>query len=88
MIYRDWADVLPEARRELDRADAIVVVGTEAERAAFAALPGYDQLGLVQDSKVVTLDDEQVAALSVSSVLSLPAVVDEVSGRIGRAVER
>ena len=85
----DLSATLPATRLvELDRADAIVVVGTEAERAAFAALPGYDQLSLVQDSKVVTLDDEQVAALSVSSVLSLPAVVDEVSGRIGRAVER
>lgn len=80
---------LPAARlAELDRADALMVVGTEAERAAFAALPGYDQLSLVQESKVVTLDDEQVAALSFNSVLSLPSVVDEVSGRIGRAIER
>ena len=72
----------------LDRADAIMVVGTEAERAAFAALPGYAQLDLVQQSKVVTLDDEQSAALSFGSVLSLPSVVDELSGRIARAIER
>ena len=72
----------------LDRADAIMVVGTEAERAAFAALPGYGQLNLVQQSKVVTLDDEQSAALSFGSVLSLPSVVDELSGRIARAIER
>jgi iron complex transport system substrate-binding protein len=72
----------------LDRADAIMVVGTEAERAAFAALPGYGQLNLVQQSKVVTLDDEQSAALSFGTVLSLPSVVDELSGRIARAVER
>jgi iron complex transport system substrate-binding protein len=72
----------------LDRADAIVVVGTEAERAAFTALPGYGQLNLVQQSKVVTLDDEQSAALSYGTVLSLPSVVDELSGRIARAVER
>ena len=72
----------------LDRADALMVFGTEAERAAFTALPGYGQLTLVQQSKVVTLDDEQSAALSFGSVLSLPSVVDEVSGRIARAVER
>ncbi len=72
----------------LDRADALVVVGTEAERAAFTALPGYGQLSLVQQSKVVTLDDEQSAALSFGSVLSLASVVDELSGRIARAVER
>ena len=72
----------------LDRMDAIVVVGTEAERAAFESLPGYGQLRLVQQYKVVTLDDEQSAALSFGSVLSLPSVVDEVTGRIERAVER
>jgi iron complex transport system substrate-binding protein len=83
-----YATLPAERLAELDRADAILVVGTEAERAALAALPGYDQLSLVQESKVVTLDDEQVAALSINSVLSLPSVVDEVSGRIGRAVER
>ena len=72
----------------LDRADALMVIGTDAERAAFTALPGYSQLNLVQRSKVVTLDDEQSAALSFGSVLSLPSVVDEVTGRIGRAVQR
>jgi iron complex transport system substrate-binding protein len=78
------ADQLPA----LDRADALVLVGTEAERTAFTALPGYGQLSLVQQSKVVTLDDEQSDALSFGSVLSLSSVVDELSGRIARAVER
>lgn len=72
----------------LDRADALMVFGTDAERAAFTAMPGYRQLNLVQQSKVVTLDEEQSAALSFGSVLSLPSVVDEVTGRIARAVER
>jgi iron complex transport system substrate-binding protein len=72
----------------LNQADAIMVVGTEAERAAFAALPGYGRLSVVQQSKVVTLDDEQSAALSFGSVLSLPSVVAELSGRIARAIER
>ena len=72
----------------LDDADALVVAGTPAEQAAFAALPGYGQLKLVQESKVVTLDDEQSAALAFGSVLSLPAVADEVAGRLARAVGR
>jgi iron complex transport system substrate-binding protein len=72
----------------LDRADVLMVVGTEAERTAFTALPGYGQLNLVRDSKVVTLDDDQSAALGFGSVLSLPWVLDELTGRIARAVER
>lgn len=71
-----------------DNSDALLVPGTQAEQAAFAALPGYGQLQLVQDSKVVNLDDEQSAALAFGSVLSLPAVLDEVAGRLSRAVER
>jgi len=72
----------------LDRADVLMVDGTEAERAAIAALPGYGQLNLVQQSKVVTLDDEQSAALAFNTVLSLPSVLSELSGRIANAVER
>ena len=72
----------------LDRSDALVVIGTEAERNQFAALPGYAQLNLVRQSKVVTLDDGQSAALAFNTVLSLPFVVDEMAGRISRAIER
>jgi iron complex transport system substrate-binding protein len=72
----------------LDQADALMVVGTEPERAAVAALPGYAQLPAVQDSKVVTLDDEESAALSFATVLSLPSVLDSLPRRLGRAVDR
>ncbi len=72
----------------LDNSDALMVPGTQADQAAFAALPGFAQLHLVQENKVVTLDDEQSAALAFGSVLSLPAVLDEVAGRLARAVER
>jgi iron complex transport system substrate-binding protein len=86
---QDLSVTMPtEQLRGLDRADVLVVVGTEAERSAFAALPGYGRLNLVQRSKVVTLDDQQSAALSFGSVLSLPSVVDDVTGRIARAVQR
>jgi iron complex transport system substrate-binding protein len=80
---------VPMARLStLDRADALVLAGDEGERRAFTALPGYDQLGLVRDSKVVTLDDQQSAALAFGTVLSLPTVVDALSGSLARAVER
>jgi iron complex transport system substrate-binding protein len=80
---------LPAAElRTLDRSDALMVVGTEADRTAFTALPGYAQMKLVQSSKVVTLDDDQSAALTFGSVLSLPWVLDELTSRIARAVER
>jgi iron complex transport system substrate-binding protein len=82
------ATISADQLRTLDRADAVVVVGGRAEHAAFAALPGYAQLGLVQHSKVVTLDDDQAAALTFGSVLSLPWVLDGLAGRITRAVQR
>jgi iron complex transport system substrate-binding protein len=85
---RSYATLPAGELRTLDRADALVVVGTEAERTAFTALPGYGQMELVQQSKIVNLDDDQSAALSVGSVLSLPWVLDELTGRIARAVQR
>jgi iron complex transport system substrate-binding protein len=42
----------------------------------------------VQDDRVVTLDDQQSAALSFSSVLSLPAVLDTLPEQIAAALER
>jgi len=42
----------------------------------------------VQDSKVVTLDDEESAALAFATVLSLPSVLDSLPRRLGRAVDR
>ena len=72
----------------LDRADALMVVGGDTQRTAFTALPGYAQLHLVQQSKVVNLDDEQSAALAFNTVLSLPSVIDELTGRLSRAIER
>jgi iron complex transport system substrate-binding protein len=83
-----YATLPAEQLVSLDDSDALMVPGTQAEQAAFAALPGYGQLQLVQESKVVTLDDEQSAALAFGSVLSLPAVLDEVAGRLSRAVAR
>jgi iron complex transport system substrate-binding protein len=72
----------------LNQADALMVVGAEPERAAVTALPEYAQLPAVQDSKVVTLDDEESAALSFATVLSLPSVLDTLPPRLGRAVDR
>jgi iron complex transport system substrate-binding protein len=83
-----YATMPSEQLTTLDHSDALMVPGSQAEQAAFTTLPGYAQLKLVQENKVVTLDDEQSAALAFGSVLSLPAVIDEVAGRLSRAVER
>lgn len=72
----------------LDRSDALLVAGTDAQRAAITSLPGYGQLQLVQQSKVVSLEDEQSVALAFNTVLSLPSVLDDLTGRLSRAIER
>jgi iron complex transport system substrate-binding protein len=66
----------------------VVVTNDAAERTAFAALPGYPALRAVQEGRVVSLDDEQSAALSFSSIRSLPAVLDSVPGQLAAAVDR
>ena len=83
-----YATMTSDQLSTLDNSDALMVPGTQAEQAAFTALPGVSALQLAQENKVVTLDDEQSAALAFGSVLSLPAVADEVAGRLARAVER
>jgi iron complex transport system substrate-binding protein len=86
---RFYADLSTEELGRLDQADVVVLVTTDAaERAAFTALPGYPALRAVQEDRVVSLDDEQAAALSFSSILSLPAVLDTVPGQLAAAVGR
>ena len=54
----------------------VVVVTTDAAERA------------VQEGRVVSLDGKQSAALSFSSILSLPAVPDTVPGQLAAAVDR
>lgn len=82
-----YADLSTEELGRLDQVDVVALVtASAAEREAFTALPGYGALRVARDGRVVTLDDEQSAALSFSSVLSLPAVLDTLPGQLAAAV--
>ena len=82
-----YATISTEQLGKLDEADVVVVItGSEAERKAFAGLPGYPALRTVQEGRVVTLDDRQSAALSFSSVLSLPEVLDTLPAGLAAAL--
>lgn len=78
-----YATISTEQLTKLDQADLVVLITSSAqERASFEALPGYPGLEAVQQGKVITLDDQQSAALSFSSVLSLPSVLDTLPGQL------
>lgn len=71
----------------LDQADAVVLItSSAAERTAFQSQPGYAALRVVRDGHVVVLDDTEAAALSFSSVLSLPSVLDTLPQKLAGAV--
>jgi iron complex transport system substrate-binding protein len=84
-----YADISAEELGKLDQADVVLLVAASpAEREAFTSLPGYPALQVVQQDRVVTLDEQQAAALSFSSVLSLPVVLDALPPQIAAALER
>lgn len=83
-----YATISTEEMSKLDQADVLVLItASQAERTTFEALPGYSNLADVRQGKVLTLDDQASAALSFSSVLSLPSVLDtlpgELAGKLG-----
>lgn len=72
-----YADISTEQLAKLDTADFVVVItASDTERAAFAGLAGYPALKAVQQKRMLTLTDRESAALSFSSVLSLPELLD------------
>ena len=82
-----YATISTEELGRLDAADLVVLITASAqERASFEALPGYASLRVVRDGKVLAPDDRQSAALSFSSVLSLPELLDTMPGELARAV--
>lgn len=82
-----YATISTEELSRLDTADMVVLITASAqERATFEALPGYSALRVVRTGKVLTLDDRQSAALSFSSVLSLPELLDTVPAQLARVV--
>ncbi|GAY09572.1 iron-siderophore ABC transporter substrate-binding protein [Pseudonocardia sp. N23] len=81
-----YATISTEQLSKLDQADVVVLVTASAqERQAFESLPGYGNLKAVQQNKIIVLDDDESAALSFSSVLSLPSVLETLPAKLATA---
>jgi iron complex transport system substrate-binding protein len=82
-----YADISGEQLGLLDENDLVVwlqIPGTE--NATLEAQPGYPALRVGQEGRVLNLTTEQAVALSFSSVLSLPALLDTIPGEIATRV--
>ena len=83
---RFYGSLSTEQLGQLDQADAVVpITSSAAERTAFQSQPGYPALRVVRENRVVALDDTEAAALSFSSVLSLPSALDSLPGKLAAA---
>lgn len=72
-----YATISTEEISKLNSVDSIVLItASDAETQAFQNLPGYSGLTPVQQGHAFTPTPEQSAAMSFSSVLSLPALLD------------
>jgi len=84
---RFYAEVSTEQLGLLDQSDVVALITAgAAERAVFTGLPGYGRLKAVQGRQLVTFDDQESAALSFSSVLSLPPLLETVPAKLGAAL--
>jgi iron complex transport system substrate-binding protein len=78
-----YADISGEQLGLLDENDAVVwlqIPGTE--NATLEAQPGYAALRVGREGRVLNLTTEQAVALSFSSVLSLPSLLDTIPGEL------
>ena len=78
-----YADLSVEQLGLLDENDVVLwlqIPGTE--NATLEAQPGYPALRVGQEGRVLNLTAEQGVALSFSSVLSLPSLLDTIPGEI------
>lgn len=82
-----YAELSGEQLGLLDETDALVwlqIPGTE--NATLEAQPGYPALRVGQQGRVLNLTTEQAVALSFSSVLSLPSLLDTIPGELAARV--
>ncbi|MCE3555877.1 iron-siderophore ABC transporter substrate-binding protein [Pseudonocardia sp. RS11V-5] len=76
-----YATISTEELSTLNSVDALALItASDAETRQFESLPGYARLKPVSEGHAFTPDTEQSAALSFSSVLSLPALLDTLPG--------
>jgi iron complex transport system substrate-binding protein len=78
-----YATISTEEIGTLNAVDSIVLItASDQETWAFQNLPGYSTLRPVREGNAFTPTPEQSAALSFSSVLSLPALLDTLPGEL------
>jgi iron complex transport system substrate-binding protein len=83
-----YAEISLEQLGLLDQADAVAWIDTTGgtPEAAFEAQPGHQLLRVTAENRVFRLSEEQGVAMSFSSVLSLPALLDTVPAQLATAV--
>ncbi len=82
-----YADLSVEQLGLLDENDVVLWLQIPgAENATLEAQPGYPTLRVGQEGRVLNLTSEQGVALSFSSVLSLPSLLDTVPGELAARV--
>jgi iron complex transport system substrate-binding protein len=82
-----YADISNERLGLLDENDVVGWLEIPGnENASLEAQPGYPALRIGQEGRVVRLTQEQGVALSFSSVLSLPALLDELPAGFAAAL--
>lgn len=78
-----YADLSVEQLGLLDENDVLLWLQIPgAENATLEAQPGYPTLRVGQEGRVLNLTSEQGVALSFSSVLSLPSLLDTIPGDV------
>ncbi|OZM76620.1 iron-siderophore ABC transporter substrate-binding protein [Pseudonocardia sp. MH-G8] len=82
-----YADISSERLGLLDENDVVGWLEIPGnDNASLEAQPGYPALRVGQEGRVVNLSQEQGVALSFSSVLSLPALLDELPAQFAGAL--
>jgi iron complex transport system substrate-binding protein len=83
-----YTEVSLEQLNVLDQADVVAWLDVTggAPEAAIENVPGHENLKVFQQKKLVPLTEEQGTAMSFSSVLSLPALLDTYPAQLAGAL--
>jgi iron complex transport system substrate-binding protein len=83
-----YTEVSLEQLPVLDQAEVVAWLDVTggAPEAAIENVPGHELLRVFQEDRLVELTEEQGAAMSFGSVLSLPALLDELPAQLAAAV--
>jgi iron complex transport system substrate-binding protein len=83
-----YTEVSLEQLNILDQADVVpwLDVTSGAPESRIENVPGHENLAVFQQKRLVTLTEDQGTAMSFSSVLSLPALLDTFPAQLAGAV--